>query len=83
MPFAAEGRPGAAEPEVDLEEQRRHEEARARAEAEQAALEQLKEENPEAYAKPVRAEEGEEGEEGEGAAEGGEESETEQESPEE
>ena len=83
MPFAAEGRPGAAEPEVDLEEQRRHDEARARAEAEQAALEQLKEENPEAYAKPVRAEEGEEGEEGEGAAEGGEESETEQESPEE
>ena len=29
-------------------------------------LEQLKEENPEAYAKPVREEEGEEGEEGEG-----------------
>jgi hypothetical protein len=70
MPFAAEGRPGTAEPEVDEEEQRRHEEARARAEAEQAALEQLKEENPEAYAKPVRAEEGEEGEE---AAEGAEE----------
>jgi len=68
MPFAAEGRPGAAEPEVDEEEQRRHEEARARAEAEQAALEQLKEENPDAYAKPVRAEEGEEGEEGEGEA---------------
>src|SRR5919204_1195651 len=72
MPFAADGPRGAAEPEVDEEEQRRHEEARARAEAEQAALEQLKEENPEAYAKPVRLEEGEEGEEGE-AAEGGEE----------
>ena len=69
MPFSAEGRPG-AEPEVDEEEQRRHEEARAKAEAEQAALEQLKEENPEAYAKPERPEEGEEGEEG---AEGGEE----------
>jgi large subunit ribosomal protein L5 len=69
MPFAADGRPGAAEPEVDEEEQRRHEEARARAEAEQAALEQLKEENPEAYAKPVRVEEDEEGTEGE-AAEG-------------
>jgi large subunit ribosomal protein L5 len=47
------------------EEQHRKEEARARAEAEQAALEQLKEENPEAYEKHVRAEEGEEGEEGE------------------
>ena len=33
-----------------------------RAEAERAALEQLKEENPEAYAKPERPEEGEEGE---------------------
>jgi large subunit ribosomal protein L5 len=80
MPFAAEGRPGAAEPEVDLEEQRRHDEARARAEAEQAALEQLKEENPEAYAKPVRPEEGEEGEEGE--AEGGEEAPSEESSEE-
>ena len=38
----------------------------ARAEAEQAALEQLKEENPEAYAKPEK----EEGEEGEDAEEG-------------
>ncbi len=80
MPFAAEGRPGAAEPEVDLEEQRRHDEARARAEAEQAALEQLKEENPDAYAKPVRPEEGEEGEEGE--AEGGEEAPSEESSEE-
>jgi large subunit ribosomal protein L5 len=80
MPFAADGRPGAAEPEVDLEEQRRHDEARARAEAEQAALEQLKEENPEAYAKPVRPEEGEEGEEGE--AEGGEEAPSEESSEE-
>ncbi len=64
MPFSQEGRPGAAEPEADEEEERRKEEARARAEAEQAALEQLKAENPEAYAKPVREEEGEEGEGG-------------------
>jgi hypothetical protein len=64
MPFAMEGRPGAAEPEVDPEEERRKEEARLRAEAEQAALDQLKEENPEAYAKPEKPEEGEEGEEG-------------------
>jgi large subunit ribosomal protein L5 len=71
MPFSQEGRPGAAEPEVDAEEERRHEEARARAEAEQAALEQLKEENPEAYAKPERPEEGEEGEEGAEATAGG------------
>ena len=68
MPFAQEGRPGTVEPEVDPEEERRLEEARAKAEAEQAALEALKEENPEAYAKPERTEEGEEGE---GAAEGG------------
>jgi large subunit ribosomal protein L5 len=60
MPFSAEGRPGAdAGGEEDAEEERRKEEARERAEAEQAALEQLKEENPEAYEKPERAEEGE------------------------
>jgi len=63
MPFAAEGRPGEKEAEPDAEEEeRRHEEARARAQAEQEALEQLKEENPEAYEKPERPEEGEEGE---------------------
>jgi large subunit ribosomal protein L5 len=62
MPFSEEHRPGVREPEVDPEEERRLEEARARAEAEQAALDQLKEENPEAYAKPERPEEGEEGE---------------------
>jgi hypothetical protein len=72
MPFSPDHRPGAAEPEVDEEELRRHEEARARAEAEQAALEQLKEENPDAYAKPVREEEGEEGEEGAESGEAGE-----------
>jgi large subunit ribosomal protein L5 len=54
MPFAQEGRPGtpAVEPDV-AEEERRKEEARARAEAEQAALEQLKEENPDAYERPA------------------------------
>jgi large subunit ribosomal protein L5 len=78
MPFAHEGRPGedtAAEEAAD--EERRKEEARARAEAEQAALEQLKEENPEAYAKPQEPEgEGAEGEEGtdQSAPEGAEES---------
>jgi len=67
MPFSADGRPGAPQTEeVDAEEQRRHEEARRRAEAEQAALEQLKEENPEAYAKPEP-----EPEEGEEASAGG------------
>jgi large subunit ribosomal protein L5 len=70
MPFSQEGRPGAVEAEEDPEEEKRKEEARARAEAEAAALEQLKAENPEAYAKPVREEEGEEGEEGE-SSEGG------------
>jgi large subunit ribosomal protein L5 len=70
MPFSQEGRPGAAdEAEADEEEERRKAQARARAEAEQAALEQLKAENPEAYAKPEREEEPAEGEE---AAEGGE-----------
>ncbi len=70
MPFAEQGRPGARDLEAEAEEERRREEARQRAEAEQAALEQLKEENPEAYEKRVREEEeGTEGEEGaEGAA---------------
>ena len=36
------------------EEERRQEEARLKAEAEQAALEELKEENPEAYETPTR-----------------------------
>jgi large subunit ribosomal protein L5 len=71
MPFSPEGRPGQEDVEEEAEEERRKEEARQRAEAEQAALEQLKEENPEAYEKPVRPEEGEEGEEG-AEGEGGE-----------
>jgi large subunit ribosomal protein L5 len=69
MPFSEQGRPGAVDEEAEAEEERRREEARLRAEAEQAALEQLKEENPEAYAKRVREEEDEEGEGGEAAAE--------------
>ncbi len=68
FPFSAEGRPGEADHEAE-EEERRREEARQRAEAEAAALEQLKEENPEAYKKRVR-EEAAPGEEGEPAASG-------------
>ena len=66
MPFQKEGRPGAREAEAEAEEERRKEEARARAEAEQAALEQLKAENPEAYARRERPSEEEGVEEGEG-----------------
>jgi large subunit ribosomal protein L5 len=72
MPFSREGRPGdvaAEEARAAAEEAARHEEARAKAEAEQAALEQLKQENPEAYARRER--EPEEGEEGETPAAGG------------
>jgi large subunit ribosomal protein L5 len=72
MPFSPEGRPGEADVEAEVEEERRKEEARQRAEAEAAALEQLKEENPEAYAKPEKPEEGEEAEEGAEGGEGGE-----------
>ena len=74
MPFSKEGRPGSgdAEAAAAAEEQQRKEEARLKAEAEQAALEQLKEENPEAYAKREKpAEEGEE-EDGTGGDGGGE-----------
>ena len=56
MPFTRDGRPGAeqdAERRAAAEEEARHAEARAKAEAEQAALEQLKEENPEAYERPA------------------------------
>ena len=68
MPFSPDGRPGEEDTAAAEEEERRHEEARQRAEAEQAALEQLKAENPEAYERKVREpEEGEEGAEGEEA----------------
>jgi large subunit ribosomal protein L5 len=61
MPFAREGAPGQdLEAEAAAAEEARKEEARKRAEAEQAALEALKEENPEAYEKPVREDEEEE-----------------------
>ena len=55
MPFTKENRPDKAEQEAReaaAAEAAHHEELRAKAEAEQAALEQLKEENPEAYEKP-------------------------------
>jgi large subunit ribosomal protein L5 len=68
MPFQQEGRPGQATVVDDAEEERRHEEARLKAEAERAALEQLKEENPDAYAKPPEPEEGAEGEDAAGDA---------------
>jgi large subunit ribosomal protein L5 len=70
MPFAQEGRPGQEEREAAKaaeEEEQRKEEARLKAEVEQEALEKLKEENPEAYAKP----EGDEGDEAAEGAEGG------------
>ena len=61
MPFAREGAPGQdLEAEAEIAEEARKEEARQRAEAEQAALEALKEENPEAYEKPVREDDEEE-----------------------
>jgi large subunit ribosomal protein L5 len=58
MPFTKEGRPGAKEEaararQAAAEEQARLDEAHAKAEAEQTALEQLKAENPEAYEKPA------------------------------
>jgi large subunit ribosomal protein L5 len=73
MPFAKEGRPGAAAEakaaaEAEAEEEKRKEEARQRAEAEQAALEQLKEENPDAYAEPEPEPEEGDGEETDGSA---------------
>jgi len=66
LPFSAEGRPGEEDAAAAEEEERRKEEARQRAEAEAAALEQLKEENPEAYETKPREDEEGEGEEGEG-----------------
>ena len=67
MPFAQEGRPGSGDDEARRPPRRSA--ARRRPapgpRPRQAALEQLKEENPEAYEKPVREDE-EEGEEGEG-----------------
>jgi large subunit ribosomal protein L5 len=70
MPFAPEGAPGSHdEPEEDAAEAERREEARLKAEAEAAAYEELKEENPEAYEAPAASEE-DEGEEEEGSQAG-------------
>jgi large subunit ribosomal protein L5 len=71
MPFAREGRPGeesAAARRREQEEEERKREARERAEAEQAALEALKEENPEAYATPSKPPAGDATSEGEARA---------------
>jgi large subunit ribosomal protein L5 len=59
MPFRRDDSASAADVRLQQEEAER----KAKAEAEQAALEQLKEENPEAYEKPEEPEEGEAGEE--------------------
>jgi large subunit ribosomal protein L5 len=65
MPFTKENRPVDAEAEARraaaaaAEEAAHHDELRAKAEAEQAALEQLKEENPEAYERPAEEPEAE------------------------
>jgi len=54
VPFAKEGRPGGhTDEDAAAEEEKQKEEARQRAEAEEAALEQLKQENPEAYETPA------------------------------
>ena len=57
MPFRRDESGGQSAADVRQEQERK-----AKAEAEEAALEQLKEENPEAYEKRTRPEEGEEGE---------------------
>ncbi len=73
MPFAQSGRPGQEAREAakaEEEEEQRKEEARLKAEVEQEALEKLKEENPEAYAKPESDDESDEGEGGDGTEDG-------------
>jgi large subunit ribosomal protein L5 len=58
MPFAPEGAPGQdLDVEEEAAEEQRKEEARLRAEAEQQAYEELKEENPEAYETPAATDE--------------------------
>ena len=70
LPFQAEGRPGEEDVRDEEAEEKAAEEARLKAEAEAAALEQLKEENPEAYARPEPTdEEGEDAEGGDAAEE--------------
>ena len=65
MPFQ---RPEASAAQVRQEQAAAEQERAAKAEAEQAALEQLKEENPEAYERPDRDDETAEGEASEDAA---------------
>jgi large subunit ribosomal protein L5 len=57
MPFSPEGAPGRdVEAREEAADEERREEARLKAEAEQQAYEELKEENPEAYEAPAPAE---------------------------
>jgi large subunit ribosomal protein L5 len=57
MPFSPEGAPGQdVEAREEAADEQRREEARLKAEAEQQAYEELKEENPEAYEAPAPAE---------------------------
>ena len=67
MPFQ---RPEQSAADVRRQQEADEEERRAKAEAEQAALEQLKEENPEAYATPSKPPEGDETAEGESRSDG-------------
>jgi large subunit ribosomal protein L5 len=72
MPFRKDGRPGQSDQEAEEAEERRKEEARQRAEAEQAAREQLAEESGEAQPEEPAAEaeaQGEEEENQDGAGE--------------
>ena len=71
MPFQRAEQSAARGPPPSRRRRRRS--ARPKAEAEQAALEQLKEENPEAYERPEREDETAEGEAPEGAAPAGDE----------
>jgi large subunit ribosomal protein L5 len=60
MPFSPEGAPGTrTDVAAEAEEEQHQEELRQKAEAEAAAYEELKEENPEAYERPQEPEEGE------------------------
>ena len=71
MPFQRADRSAA---DIRREQEAEEEERRAKAAAEEAALEQLKEENPEAYERPEREDETAEGEAPDGAAPAGDES---------
>ena len=72
-PRAGRERPETTAAQVRQEQQAAEQERAAKAEAEQAALDQLKEENPEAYEKPSKPPEGDETAEGEARESGDEE----------